>query len=173
MEDVELESSSEEEELELESSLDVVVSSDVELESVELESVELESVEPESVEEVVVDVAAACWLADVDVVVPIEPSYAMAPKATANVANATAATRRRRRAMRSARARSFAWARSAGEGGGGVMDGTVGAVPESGLGAGWELPERPARSRSGPSADSGCCQARRPPSRHRQEKELV
>jgi hypothetical protein len=60
--------------------------------------------------------AAVCVPLEADVVVPIEPSNATAPNASANVASDTATTRLRIWAMRAARARSLAWASSFGDG---------------------------------------------------------
>ena len=60
--------------------------------------------------------APTCVPVDADVVVPIEPSKAIAPNATAKVASEAATTRLRMRAMRAARARSLAWASSFGDG---------------------------------------------------------
>jgi hypothetical protein len=115
---------------------DVESSEDVALES----SDEAEDV-LEPLDVVPVAVTAACRLADDDAAVPIEPSWAIAPNATAKVVRAMAATRRRRRAMRAARTRSLSLASSAGAGEGADMERTVGALPESRLGSGWELPE--------------------------------
>ena len=55
---------------------------------------------------------AVVW---VELVVPIEPSNAMTPKASAKIASAAAITRLRIREMRCARARSFSRASSFGE----------------------------------------------------------
>src|SRR3954449_8985069 len=131
MADAALESSTDELEVALESPDEFVSSSVVVV--VESSVVVLESPE----ELIVVEVAAACWLDDEDAVVPIEPSYAMAPKATANVARAAATTRRRRRPMRAARAASFCLARSAGEGGWADMPGSSAPFHR----AGWGAPE--------------------------------
>ncbi len=91
---------------------------------------------------------AVVWVV---VVVPMDPSYAMTPNATAKVASAPATTRRRSRRMRAARARSFSRASCLGDLGGSVlgafsvMASTVGAAAESALGAPWELPEHRSR----------------------------
>ena len=135
MEDVEPESSAlaSADEDEPESSPDV----EVEPSEVDVESLDVGAEPP------VVDPEGAALVA---VFAPIEPSMAIAPNATANVARATAATRRRRRAIRCARALSFSRARSAGEGECCAdMGGTVGALPRNPLGAGWEIPERGSR----------------------------
>jgi hypothetical protein len=126
------------------------------------------------------------------VVVPIEPSNAMAPNASAKIASDAATTRLRIRAIRAARARSFSRASSFGEG---VlwsgMVATVSGAAESGPGRTRELPggaaairnrprasrsaaSRPARtalepmaagggSQSRPGAVPGCARVRRRP----------
>jgi hypothetical protein len=63
-----------------------------------------------------------------DVLVPIDPSTATAPNASANAASEAATTRRRIREMRGARARSLAWGSSLGEREGSDMARTVGAA---------------------------------------------
>ena len=129
----------------------------LEPEEPELEEPELEESEPEEPElpdespEVVVpddalvpdpvaDEAVVCVAFD-DVVAPIEPSYAIAPKASVKIPSDTAVTRLRIRAMRAARARSFSRASCFGEGGCSVgewvcsvMGCKVGVPSESGPG---------------------------------------
>jgi hypothetical protein len=64
-----------------------------------------------------------------DAVAPIEPSNAMAPKASAKIASDTAVTFLRMRAMRAARARSFSRARCFGEGVCWVGEGVCSVMP--------------------------------------------
>jgi hypothetical protein len=109
--------------------------------------------------------AVVCVPVD-DVAVPMEPSYAIAPNASAKMARDTVVTRLRIRAMRAPRARSFSAASSLGdglcsfgEGIGSVMTATVGGRCESGPGRPRELPgtarrraldQTPGRSRAAP-----------------------
>ena len=86
-------------------------------------------------EDVVAEAVVCVREAEVDV--PMEPSTATAPNASANVASVAATTRRRIRAIRAARARSLAWASSLGERAGCDMDRTVGRRCESVLRARW------------------------------------
>ena len=156
----ELESSDELESSELEPS-EEVVSSDDEVVSSEDEVVSSDEV---VVPELLATDAVACVPLD-EVAVPIEPSYAIAPKASAKIASDTATTRLRIREMRAVRARSFSRASSFGEGVCSVMAAKVGGGSESGPGRPRELPGRgptlddaPGRSRAAPGcgADHSC-----------------
>jgi hypothetical protein len=102
--------------------LEVFEPEEPELEEPELEEPELpdesaEVVVPDDapVSDPVAADAVVCVALD-DVVVPIAPSYAIAPKASVKIASDTAVTRLRIRAMRVARARSFSRASCFGEG---------------------------------------------------------
>ena len=109
------EESPEEEELLLESPDDVLLlesSDEDDDEEPESPVLELELLDDDRAPEDDVT-AAVAW--DVVAVAPIAPSYAIAPKARANVASAAATTRLRRRAIRAARARTRSWASSFGE----------------------------------------------------------
>ena len=75
------------------------------------------------------DVDVVVWVPFDDAVAPIEPSNAMAPKASAKIASDTAVTLLRMRAMRAARARSFFRASCFGEGVCWVGEGVCSVMP--------------------------------------------
>lgn len=91
-------------------------------------------------------------------VVPMEPSNAMAPNASAKIASDAATTRLRMRAIRAARARSFSRASCFGEGVWSGMVGTVGGRAESGPGRTREPPGGAVASRAA-DAPSGRARA--------------